>query len=94
VANAILQYAPATRRLLVCGGGIHNRDLLARLAARLPAVVVESTAAQGLEPDWVEAMAFAWLAQRTLAGQAGNLPSVTGAAAATVLGGIYPANPG
>ena len=91
VADAIGLHAPGSRRVLVCGGGAHNADLLRRLAKLLPAMVVESTAAQGLDPDRVEAMAFAWLAQQTLAGRPGNLPAVTGAAAPAVLGGIYPA---
>ncbi len=93
VTDAIREHAPKTRRLLVCGGGVHNQYLQQRLAALLPKLVVESTAAHGLEPDWVEAIAFAWLAQRTLTGNSGNLPAVTGAMAPTVLGGIYPANP-
>lgn len=93
VADAIRASAPEVRRLLVCGGGAHNGDLLRRLAKQLPKVAVESTAALGIDPERMEAMAFAWLAQRTLAGQAGNLPSVTGANAAAVLGGIYPAGP-
>jgi anhydro-N-acetylmuramic acid kinase len=51
---------------------------------------VSSTAVLGLDPDWVEASAFAWLAHRRLAGLPGNLPAVTGASGAVVLGGIYP----
>ena len=49
----------------------------------------EGEGARGLDPDWVEASAFAWLASRTLQGLPGNLPSVTGAAAPEVLGAIY-----
>jgi len=51
---------------------------------------VSSTAEAGIDPDWLEAMAFAWLARQTLAGETGNLPSVTGAGRAVVLGAIYP----
>jgi anhydro-N-acetylmuramic acid kinase len=91
VAEALLGHQPATRRVIVCGGGIHNPRLLARIAAHLPGVVVESTAAHGLDPDYVEAMAFAWLARETLAGRPGNLPAVTGAAGPRVLGVIHPA---
>jgi anhydro-N-acetylmuramic acid kinase len=54
-------------------------------------MVVESTAAHGLDPDFVEAMAFAWLARQTLAGLPGNVPSVTGARGPRVLGVVYPA---
>ncbi len=91
VADAIRQQAPHTQRLLVCGGGAHNEDVLQRLRGLLPGVQVESTAALGLDPDGVEAQAFAWLAQQTLEGKPGNLPAVTGATSPAVLGGIYPA---
>jgi len=90
VADALLATQPDTRRVLVCGGGVHNPLLLERICARLPEIIVESTAAQGLDPDFVEAMGFAWLARETLAGRPGNLPSVTGAKGRRVLGAIYP----
>ncbi|MDH7454310.1 anhydro-N-acetylmuramic acid kinase [Luteimonas composti] len=91
VASALLATQPDTRRVIACGGGVHNPQLMAALAASLPDTRVESTAAHGLDPDHVEAMGFAWLARQTLLGLPGNLPSVTGAAGPRVLGGIYPA---
>jgi anhydro-N-acetylmuramic acid kinase len=91
VADALLAHQPDTQRVLVCGGGVHNPLLLERIAARLPQARVESTAAHGLDPDFVEAMAFAWLARETLAGRPGNLPAVTGARGPRVLGVVYPA---
>jgi len=90
VATAVHNTCPACARAIVCGGGAHNGDLLTRLAARLPGVRVETTARHGIDPDWVEAMAFAWLARETLAGRPGNVPAVTGACRPVVLGGIYP----
>ena len=90
VADALLARQPGTRRVLVCGGGVHNAALLQAIGERLPGVVVESTAACGLDPDFVEAMGFAWLARQTLAGRPGNLPGVTGARGPRVLGAIYP----
>ena len=75
--------------LYVCGGGHHNRHLLTRLRALLPGIPIATTASLGLDPDWVEAAAFAWLAHQTLAGRAGNMPSVTGARHPVLLGGIY-----
>ncbi|MGO4550807.1 anhydro-N-acetylmuramic acid kinase [Lysobacter sp. 2RAF19] len=90
VADALRAYQPDTRRVLVCGGGVHNPVLLARIAAQLPGVRVESTALYGLDPDFVEAMAFAWLARETLAGRPGNVPAVTGARGPRVLGVLYP----
>ncbi len=90
VADALRATQPQTRRVLVCGGGVHNPALLARLAARMPGAVVESTAAHGVDPDFIEAMGFAWLARETLAGRPGNLPSVTGAKGPRILGAIHP----
>jgi anhydro-N-acetylmuramic acid kinase len=76
------------RRLIVCGGGARNADLLSRLQRRTQALV-ETTAAHGLSADWVEGAAFAWLARARLRMRPGNLPSVTGARRAAVLGGVY-----
>lgn len=90
VCEALRREQPGTRRVLACGGGVRNGALMARIAALLPDAVVESTAAHGLDPDFVEAMAFAWLARQTLDGQPGNLPAVTGARGPRVLGAIYP----
>ncbi|NUS38415.1 MAG: anhydro-N-acetylmuramic acid kinase [Lysobacter sp.] len=89
VADALRAQQPGTRRVLACGGGVHNPVLLARLAAHLPGVAVESTAAHGVDPDFVEAMGFAWLARQTLLGLPGNLPEVTGARGPRVLGAIH-----
>jgi anhydro-N-acetylmuramic acid kinase len=74
--------------LRVCGGGALNGHLMQRLQAVHPAPVT-STAEVGLHPMHVEAAAFAWLGLRRWQNQSGNLPSVTGAARATVLGGLY-----
>lgn len=90
IATATMATAPDVGRVLVCGGGIHNLDLIARLRKNFDSATVSSTADFGLDPDWVEAAAFAWLAKRCLEGKTGNLPSVTGASRAAVLGAIYP----
>jgi anhydro-N-acetylmuramic acid kinase len=89
VAEALRGTQPGTRRLLASAGGVHNPRLLARIAARLPGSVVESTAMQGVDPDFVEAMGFAWLARQALAGRPGNLPTVTGARGPRILGAIF-----
>lgn len=88
VAEAVRRHAPDARRALVCGGGAHNRHLMARLAESLPCPIGD-TDAFGVHPDWVEAAAFAWLARQTLSGLPGNLPEVTGASGPAILGGIY-----
>ncbi|MDN4629268.1 anhydro-N-acetylmuramic acid kinase [Erwinia sp. DT-104] len=79
-------------RLLVCGGGGKNPLLMARLKALLPGIEVNATDEVGIRGDDMEALAFAWLACRTLSSQPGNLPSVTGAREASVIGAIFPAN--
>nr|WP_246109247.1 anhydro-N-acetylmuramic acid kinase [Vulcaniibacterium gelatinicum] len=91
IAEALHASQPYTRRVIVCGGGVHNPHLRARIAALLPEAVVESSAVHGLDPDCVEAMAFAWLAREALAGRPGNLPAVTGARGPRVLGVVFPA---
>lgn len=90
IAQALERWQPQGRRVLVCGGGVHNPVLMSRLAALLPQRTVESTAAHGVDPDFVEAMTFAWLARETLAGRPGNLCEATGAAGPRVLGGVWP----
>ena len=74
---------------MACGGGVRNDDLMSRLDANLPKATVSSTDSIGLDPAWVEAAAFAWLAMRTIHQQPGNLPSVTGARSSVVLGCVY-----
>ncbi len=89
ITTAIHQQAPRTTRILVCGGGVHNSTLLHRLEKLAAPSIVESSITSGIDPDWVEATAFAWLARQTLEGLPGNLPSVTGAEQSVVTGGIY-----
>jgi anhydro-N-acetylmuramic acid kinase len=89
IADAIGLHAPRTRELLICGGGVRNRDLIRRLGERLEHATLASTADFGLDPDQVEASAFAWLAMRTINGEPGNAPEVTGASRKTVLGALH-----
>ena len=89
ICDALKKSAPETARVLVCGGGVHNRDLMRRLREELAPLPVDSTADFGVDPDWVEAATFAWLAGRCLDGLAGNLPEVTGATRETILGGVW-----
>ncbi len=88
IAAAVRQYAPAAA-LYICGGGAHNPALLEAIGRSVAPNPVSSTAFLGLDPDYVEAVAFAWFAERTLAGMASSAGSVTGACGARILGGIY-----
>ncbi len=90
IADAVRTYAADCDAVFVCGGGAHNSHLMQCLSDLIPQPV-ESTAALGIPPTHVEALAFAWLAQRFCDRQAGNLPSVTGAKGERLLGALYPA---
>lgn len=91
IADAAKHFCPGFEEVYLCGGGAHNTDLVRRLRQCLPDCRIDSTASLGIAPDWVEAMAFAWLAQRALKGEPGNLAKVTGARGPRALGAIYPA---
>ena len=90
IARAVRSYCADAREVFVCGGGAYNRALLARLATSLSGKRVATTAALGIEPEHVEALAFAWLAREALMRRPGNVPAVTGARGPRVLGAIYP----
>lgn len=90
VAEALQRHGPASRELIVCGGGARNGHLMGRLRALLPGITVLPSDERGLPAQQVEATAFAWLAHQTLQRQPGNLPAVTGARGPRVLGAIYP----
>ena len=89
--NDVLRHAAEASELIVCGGGALNGLLMQRLQAGLPNVRVLSSAERGMPPLQVEAAAFAWLARQTVLGLPGNLPKVTGAQGARILGGIFKA---
>lgn len=89
VAAAVTAHGAGARRVLVCGGGVHNGYLVERLQRSLPEAAVESTAAHGIDPDFVEAAAFGWLACRRLEGRTVTLASVTGASRDSTGGGLY-----
>ncbi|MFK2878201.1 anhydro-N-acetylmuramic acid kinase [Rhodanobacter hydrolyticus] len=91
VAEAVARHAPDAEDVLACGGGVHNVALMQRLAELLSPRTLVSTAVHGVDPDFLEATAFAWLARQRLLGLPGNLPAVTGARGPRVLGAIHPA---
>jgi anhydro-N-acetylmuramic acid kinase len=89
IAQMLLRCTDRLSTLYVCGGGAFNQHLLQQLALALPTVGIASSAQVGVAPDQVEALAFAWLAQRHLQGQCANLPMVTGARGLRILGACY-----
>lgn len=88
---AIKKECRSVQEVYVCGGGAHNDALMQRIGSLLTPVPVSSTANVGIDPDWMEALAFAWLARQTLHGLPGNLPEATGACGSRILGAIYSA---
>ncbi|MBC7502170.1 MAG: anhydro-N-acetylmuramic acid kinase [Herminiimonas sp.] len=95
LADAIVRHAPDARGVYVCGGGAYNTHLLTELQMALAslgsAAMVSATDVLGVPPNHVEALAFAWLAQRFIHRLPGNLASVTGARGLRILGALYPA---
>jgi len=80
IMQAIRTHIPfAVHRLVVGGGGTHNRTLMAMLGQRSNALAVASMDQVGIDPDYREAMAFAFLADAFLRNRPGNLPAATGA---------------
>jgi anhydro-N-acetylmuramic acid kinase len=91
LAEAIARHCAGARRLIACGGGTKNDALMRRLAELAAPAALETSERHGIDPQLVEAAAFGWLAKQAMEGKAGNLPSVTGARGARVIGAIYPA---
>ena len=89
VADAIRRWAPACRHVYLCGGGALNAHLRALLAEHLPGHQIRATSELGLDPEWVEAVGFAWLARERVEGRPANEPGVTGASKRVLLGAIY-----
>ena len=89
IIYAVKKFLPPISSLIVCGGGAHNANLMNHLSEKLPKTRVSTSDDFGIHPDWVEAIAFAWLARQTINKQPGNLPAVTGAKQPVVLGAVY-----
>lgn len=91
ITDAIDHYFPATDKLILCGGGSRNQFLRERVQHHCGSRIVEDTSDYNIEPDWVEAVAFAWLGYCTLNNIPANEPAATGAHSRVILGAIYPA---
>ena len=91
IALHVIREGYDNNQIYLCGGGVHNKDIIERISRHLPKARLFTTENLGLDPDYVEATAFAWLAWCTMEKQSGNLPVVTGARHPVILGGIFPA---
>ena len=89
IANDINKLTATDCEVFVCGGGAYNLKLMDELSKLMPSAKVASTAKLGIAPEWIEAMAFAWLARQTMLRKNGNLSAVTGAQREVILGGVY-----
>ena len=91
ISTSIMEHCQGVEEIYLCGGGAHNTALLNQLKHMLVNVNVQLTDHLGIDADWLEAIAFAWLAQQTMHGQPANLPQATGARHPCILGAIYQA---
>jgi anhydro-N-acetylmuramic acid kinase len=89
IAQEIDKLTQRDCEVLVCGGGAYNTHLMHTLQTLLPKTTVSSTLIVGIAPEWIESMAFAWLAKQTMQRQTGNISAVTGASEEVILGGVY-----
>lgn len=90
IADAIKSYPIAIQHVAICGGGVHNVALMADIRRQLPGIQVDSTQVLGVDPDFIEAMMFAWFADKTIQRIPVDLTPITGAEQPTILGAIYP----
>jgi anhydro-N-acetylmuramic acid kinase len=91
IADSIRQYCQGAEEIYLCGGGAYNTTLRDSLNTALPHCRIQLTDVLGIGANWLEAIAFAWLAQQTLHGKSANLPEATGARHPCILGAIYQA---
>jgi len=89
IAQAVSEYCRGVQEIYFCGGGARNKVLVDKLCKALPGIKTDVTDALGINPQTLEAYAFAWLAWQTLQGKSGNLPQTTGAKGQRILGAIY-----
>ena len=89
ITNEIKKLKEKPNEVYICGGGAYNKALMLQLEQLLHPTIIASTQQLGINPEWIEAAAFAWLAKQTLEKKPGNLSAVTGAREDVVLGAIY-----
>jgi anhydro-N-acetylmuramic acid kinase len=92
IADSISGLPNNPKECFICGGGARNLHLIERIQKRLPNSLIQTTQQLDIDPDYVEAIAFAWLARRRINHEPGNIPSSTHARRHAILGGIYSGN--
>lgn len=90
IAQAVTQQTSLSSQVILCGGGVHNRALHRSIQRHLNNTQVVSSTDRGVDPDFIEAMMFAWLAEKTIHNIPVDLASLTGAKKPVILGAIYP----
>lgn len=90
ISNSILDTQLAIKKVYLCGGGTHNTQLHSYLSHLLPNISVASTADLNINPDYLEAMMFAWLASQSINRIPVDLTSITGSQKPAILGAVYP----
>ncbi len=89
ICQAIKACDLSIERVAICGGGVHNAALLQAIRTQLPELQVKSTQSFGVDPDFLEAMMFAWFADKTINQIPVDLTGITGAKSPAILGAIY-----
>lgn len=90
IAEAISQHSPRPSKVVLCGGGVHNSALHCAIQQHLRKIPVVSSVSLGVDPDFIEAMLFAWLAEKTIHNVPVDLAALTGSKKPVILGAIYP----
>lgn len=91
IQRALFAHCDNVDEIYLCGGGAKNHFLVSELKRQMPDTMISITDQLGIEIDWAEAIAFAWMAKQCIQQKTANLPEVTGAAGPRILGAIYQA---
>lgn len=78
------------KKVVICGGGVHNAALLSAIQRHAEKAQIVSSREWGVDPDFIEAMMFAWLADKTIREIPIDLSALTGAKRSVILGAVYP----
>lgn len=89
IAAAIKNIQPSIKQVVICGGGAHNVTLMREIQTKLPNILLDSSSKFGVDPDYLEAMMFAWLADKALSRTPVDLRNITGAKKPSILGAVY-----